>query len=77
MRKFTEFSSLLTTKNTRKWIGRNGSLPILGVTHDPRAKNVIIMYDDSAIYVINKAKVQILTNVKLVFLKEINFKLNK
>lgn len=51
-RSYTEFSNNLQSRLSKQWLAR--PFPITSITFDPRNENIIIMQDDSSVYVINK-----------------------
>ncbi|GLG93835.1 U3 small nucleolar RNA-associated protein 4-like protein [Gryllus bimaculatus] len=53
-RKYTEFSQRLTKRRPRQWL--NKAFPVIGITFDPRNCDIIILYDDVTMHVINKTK---------------------
>ncbi|XP_012526821.1 U3 small nucleolar RNA-associated protein 4 homolog [Monomorium pharaonis] len=51
-RSYTEFSNNLQNRLSKQWLAR--PFPIMNIIFDPRNENIIIMQDDSSVYVINK-----------------------
>ncbi|EZA58210.1 U3 small nucleolar RNA-associated protein 4 homolog isoform X1 [Ooceraea biroi] len=51
-RQYTEFSNTLQSRIPKQWLAR--PFPITNVIFDPGNENIIIMQDDSSVYVINK-----------------------
>lgn len=49
---YTEFSNNLQNRLSKQWLAR--PFPITNIIFDPRNENIIIMQDDSSIYIINK-----------------------
>lgn len=49
---YTEFSNNLQNRLSKQWLAR--PFPITNIIFDPRNENIIIMQDDSSVYVINK-----------------------
>ncbi|XP_077273019.1 UTP4 small subunit processome component l(3)72Dn [Temnothorax americanus] len=49
---YTEFSNNLQHRLSKQWLAR--PFPITNVIFDPRNENIIIMQDDSSVYIINK-----------------------
>ncbi|XP_053978260.1 U3 small nucleolar RNA-associated protein 4 homolog isoform X2 [Hylaeus volcanicus] len=52
-RQYTKFSNNLQSRLPKQWLAR--SFPITNIIFDPRNENIIIMHDDSTVYVINKS----------------------
>ncbi|KZC09523.1 PREDICTED: cirhin [Dufourea novaeangliae] len=52
-RQYTNFSNNLQSRLPKQWLAR--SFPITNIIFDPRNENIIIMHDDSTVYVINKS----------------------
>lgn len=53
-RQYTEFSNNLQSRLPLQWLAR--PFPITNVLFDPNDENIILMHDDSTIYIINKNK---------------------
>ncbi|XP_012274554.1 U3 small nucleolar RNA-associated protein 4 homolog isoform X1 [Orussus abietinus] len=53
-RQFTEFSNNLESRLPHQWLAR--PFPVTNVTFDPNNENVIILHDDTTVYVIDKNK---------------------
>lgn len=51
-RKYTQFSNNLQSRLPKQWLARQ--FPITNIIFDPHNENIIIMHDDSGVYVINK-----------------------
>ncbi|XP_014474732.1 PREDICTED: cirhin [Dinoponera quadriceps] len=51
-RQYTEFSNNLQSRLPKQWLARQ--YPIMNIIFDPHNENIIIMQDDSGMYVINK-----------------------
>lgn len=51
-RQYTEFSNQLQHRIPTQWLSR--PFPITNVTFDPNNDNIIIVHDDTTVYVINK-----------------------
>ncbi|XP_003699717.1 UTP4 small subunit processome component l(3)72Dn [Megachile rotundata] len=51
-RQFTKFSNSLQSRLPKQWLAR--PFPITNIIFDPRNENIIIMHDDSTVYVIDK-----------------------
>ncbi|XP_067207105.1 U3 small nucleolar RNA-associated protein 4 homolog isoform X2 [Linepithema humile] len=51
-RQYTEFSNNLQNRLSKQWLAR--PFPIINIIFDPHNENVIIMQDDSSVYIINK-----------------------
>ena len=49
---FTKFSNSLQSRLPKQWLAR--PFPITNIIFDPRNENIIIMHDDSTVYVIDK-----------------------
>jgi len=49
---YTEFSNNLQNRLSKQWLAR--PFPITNIIFDPRNENIIIMQDDSSVYIINK-----------------------
>lgn len=49
---YTEFSKNLQNRLPKQWLSR--PFPITNIIFDPRNENIIIMQDDSSVYIINK-----------------------
>ena len=52
-RQYTKFSNNLQSRLPKQWLAR--SFPITNIIFDPRNDDIIIMHDDSTVYVINKS----------------------
>ncbi|XP_076281680.1 UTP4 small subunit processome component l(3)72Dn [Lasioglossum baleicum] len=52
-RQYTKFSNNLQSRLPKQWLAR--SFPITNIIFDSRNENIIIMHDDSTVYVINKS----------------------
>ncbi|XP_031830992.1 UTP4 small subunit processome component l(3)72Dn isoform X1 [Nomia melanderi] len=52
-RQYTKFSNNLQNRLPKQWLAR--SFPITNIIFDPRNENIIILHDDSTVYVINKS----------------------
>lgn len=53
-KQYTKFSNNLQSRLPLQWMTR--PFPITNVTFDPNNENVIILHDDTTVYVINKNK---------------------
>ncbi|XP_043591697.1 U3 small nucleolar RNA-associated protein 4 homolog [Bombus pyrosoma] len=51
-RQYTKFSNNLQSRLPKQWLAR--PFPITNIIFDPRNENIIIMHDDSTVYVIDK-----------------------
>ncbi|KAK2586925.1 hypothetical protein KPH14_009855 [Odynerus spinipes] len=51
-KQYTQFSNNLQSRLPKQWLAR--PFPITNITFDPHNENIIIMHDDSTVYVINK-----------------------
>lgn len=51
-KRYTEFSNNLQSRLSKQWLAR--PFPITNIIFDPRNENIIIMQDDSSVYIINK-----------------------
>lgn len=51
-KQYTQFSNYLQSRHPKQWLAR--PFPITNIIFDPRNENIIIMHDDSTVYVINK-----------------------
>jgi len=49
---YTEFSNNLQNRLSKQWLAR--PFPITNIIFDPHNENIIIMQDDSSVYIINK-----------------------
>lgn len=52
-RKYTEFSKSLQGRLPNQWLAR--SFPITNIAFDQNNENIIIMHDDTTVFVINKS----------------------
>ncbi|KAG7200412.1 hypothetical protein KM043_017865 [Ampulex compressa] len=52
-KQYTQFSNNLQSRLPKQWLARQ--FPIANIIFDPHNENIIIMHDDSSVYVINKA----------------------
>ncbi|XP_076684904.1 UTP4 small subunit processome component l(3)72Dn isoform X2 [Andrena cerasifolii] len=52
-RQYTKFSNNLQSRLPKQWLAR--PFPITNIIFDPRNEDIIIMHDDSTVYVINKS----------------------
>ncbi|CAL7943400.1 unnamed protein product [Xylocopa violacea] len=52
-RQYTKFSNNLQSRLPKQWLAR--SFPITNIIFDPRNENIIVMHDDSNVYVIDKS----------------------
>lgn len=51
-KRYTEFSNNLQNRLSKQWLAR--PFPITNIIFDPRNENIIIMQDDTSVYIINK-----------------------
>ncbi|KAL0124623.1 hypothetical protein PUN28_006462 [Cardiocondyla obscurior] len=51
-KRYTEFSNNLQSRLSKQWLAR--PFPITNIIFDPQNENIIILQDDSSIYIINK-----------------------
>lgn len=55
-KKYTSFSRALDLKHPKQWLNRQ--YPVEGILFDPQNDNVIMIYDDTTICIIDKTKVR-------------------
>lgn len=51
-KQYTKFSNNLQSRLPKQWLAR--PFPITNIIFDPRNENIIIMHDDSTVYIIDK-----------------------